>query len=191
MNNRFSSECEPRPFNVIGLLGFMSGVFAYVLLFVTPILTVFFWMIGHIFSFIGLFRPRRVWAVFGYILSMIPLLVIPFILMNVLQMNRLSSQDGFMNDSELVVDASDVYVEEESSENKEFIEIRSPRGGYANVYIGMPKEEVKSVLGRPKKVKAHNGYGNVLYETWEYDLPNYSWMTIEIKDGKLTSFNQY
>ena len=76
------------------------------------------------------------------------------------------------------------------SESKDMIEIKSPRGGYVNVYIGMPKDEVKAVLGRPDKVDVNTFLGAVS-ETWQYDMPNYSRMTIEFRDGKLEIINQY
>ena len=72
---------------------------------------------------------------------------------------------------------------------KHWIEIKSPRGGYVEVYIGMPSEEVKKLLGRPKSVTV-NTYGDEVHEDWRYDLSGYSWITNDFRDGKLRSVHQ-
>lgn len=63
----------------------------------------------------------------------------------------------------------------------DYIEIKGPKG-YVNVYIGMPKDEVKALLGRADGVSVMT-IGNETHETWTYRDSNY--LRIEFVNGKL------
>lgn len=187
MSTQIYNERQSQPFNVVGLFGFLSGIVAYIFIFIIPMFAMLFWLGGHILSLIGLFRPKRACAVLGYILSMIPLVMISFFGMVNMSLSSLHNDSVFDQEPSFEALEPDSTVE---SESKDMIEIKSPRGGYVNVYIGMPKDEVKAVLGRPDKVDVNTFLGAVS-ETWQYDMPNYSRMTIEFRDGKLEIINQY
>lgn len=74
----------------------------------------------------------------------------------------------------------------------EWVEIRG-RKGYASVHIGMPKDSVKMLVGRPNKVDLRQYGGSVAVETWKYRINSkYTEdLVIEIRDGKLERVTQY
>lgn len=65
----------------------------------------------------------------------------------------------------------------------DYIEIKGPKG-YVNVYIGMPKDEVKALLGRADDVSVMT-IGNEPHETWTYRGSSY--LMIKFVNGKLDS----
>lgn len=54
------------------------------------------------------------------------------------------------------------------------------------LYVGMPKEEVRSVLGKPKSTDMMT-IGGCVHETWRY---SYKYTSVNFKDGKLDGVNQ-
>lgn len=54
------------------------------------------------------------------------------------------------------------------------------------LYVGMPKEEVRRVLGKPKSTDMMTIGGRV-HETWRY---SYKYTSVDFKDGKLDGVNQ-
>ena len=67
-----------RATNGLGTAGFILSLLALILSW-APVVGWLIWFLGHIFSFIGLFRSPRGLAIAGYILSIIDLLVLIFL----------------------------------------------------------------------------------------------------------------
>lgn len=176
--------------NFIGVIGLVAVVVAYV-----PQLDFFtsgwLWVIGILAGVIGIFRPRRLWGILAICGGILPMFVVyVWVGYNLEQLKA----DGYFGEvpTKAIVQSEEVDAtySEPVEPAKHWIEIKSPRGGYVEIYIGMPSEEVKNLLGRPKSVDVNTFAGDVR-EEWRYDLPGYSWMTIDFENGKLERINQY
>lgn len=180
---------ERRP-NVIGILGLAAIIAAYVL-HMEPVSCGIMWTMGMIAGFIGLFRPGRLWGALAVFVGLVPMVIV-FVWFGYNYEQLVA--DGYFGEvqTEVVAQGNDTEaaLAEPDEPARQWIEIPSPRGGYVEVYIGMSGDEVKKLIGRPKKVKADT-FGKVLQEEWRYDLPGYSWMTMDFENGVLTSISQY
>ena len=175
--------------NFMGVLGLVAVVVGYAPQF-DLITSVCLWMIGMIAGFISVFQPGRWWGILAVIGGSFPMFVtFAWLVENYDQLVA----DGYFGEVTTEVVAQSESVDDATAEPvepaKHWIEIKSPRGGYVEVYIGMPSEEVKKLLGRPKSVTV-NTYGDEVHEDWRYDLSGYSWITIDFRDGKLRSVHQ-
>ena len=65
------------------------------------------------------------------------------------------------------------------------------KNGVVTLYIGMPKDSVKLLVGKPDEVDLRE-LGRTYYETWRYNIKNnYSPdLRIEFEDGKLEGLRQ-
>lgn len=76
----------------------------------------------------------------------------------------------------------------------ELIEVKG-RNGYVTLSLGMPKDSVKVLLGRPDRTRMSD-LGNIV-EQWEYDFPGQGRygttreLDIHFKNGKLESISEY
>lgn len=79
-----------------------------------------------------------------------------------------------------------------SKENKpvQYIEIKGKKGN-AEVHIGMPKDSVYILAGKPDDVDLHS-IGNTTYEKWGYKIKNgyISDLNFKFEDGELVAVNQ-
>lgn len=197
---------ESRP-NVIGIIG-LAAVVASLVLDVSDVARALLWVLGLVAGIIGLFRAGRIWGVLALFVGLLP--VWASFIWFVANFEQLAA-DGYLQGAPFHIEATAESESESEGEvqeiglaqtapsakpakvvepERQWIEIKSPRGGYVKVYIGMPSEEVKALIGKPKAVRA-DGFAGRLRETWRYDLPGYSSMTMEFSNGELSSFNQY
>lgn len=66
------------------------------------------------------------------------------------------------------------------------------RNGYVTLYIGMPKDEVEQLLGKPDAVSVMP-IGGEVHETWKYDANrqrNIPLSHIQFEDGRLSGVTQ-
>lgn len=76
----------------------------------------------------------------------------------------------------------------------ELIEVKG-RNGYVTLSLGMPKDSVKVLLGRPSKTNMLN-IGDII-EKWTYEFPGQGSygtireLNINFKNGKLESISEY
>ena len=71
------------------------------------------------------------------------------------------------------------------------IEVKG-RKGYVTLYIGMPKDEVEQLLGKPDGVNMLP-IGDEVHETWRYDSDKkrgFPYTSVDFEDGKLSSVMQ-
>ena len=75
--------------------------------------------------------------------------------------------------------------------NARTIEVKG-RKGYVTLYIGMPKDDVEQLLGKPDAVSV-TPIGDEVYETWRYesdrkrDIP---YSSVQFEDGRLSGVTQ-
>lgn len=69
---------EPRQTNGIGTAGFVLALLA-IFLFWVPVLDFILWILGLIFSFVGVFRQPKGLAIAGLVLSFIVIILILFV----------------------------------------------------------------------------------------------------------------
>lgn len=74
--------------------------------------------------------------------------------------------------------------------NVQYVEIRGKKG-IVTIHTGMPKDSVKSIVGKPDEVDLRNIAG-VPYEDWGYKITNEysSDLDLEFEDGKLKNVRQ-
>ena len=74
--------------------------------------------------------------------------------------------------------------------NVQYVEIRGKKG-IVTLHTGMPKDSVKSMVGKPDQVDLRNIAG-VPYEEWGYKITNEyaSDLDLEFEDGKLKNVRQ-
>lgn len=84
-----------------------------------------------------------------------------------------------------------LYLSNQSQANTvQYVEIRGKKG-IVTVHTGMPKDSVKSMVGKPDQVDLRNIAG-VPYEDWGYKITNeyVSDLDLEFEDGKLINVRQ-
>jgi hypothetical protein len=84
-----------------------------------------------------------------------------------------------------------LYLSNQSQVNTvQYVEIRGKKG-IVTVHTGMPKDSVKSMVGKPDQVDLRNIAG-VPYEDWGYKIMNeyVSDLDLEFEDGKLKNVRQ-
>ena len=178
--------------NVIAILGLAAVIAAYVIP-MDPVPRCLLWIVGLVAGFIGLFRPGRVWGILAVAAGFLPMCAL--LLWVGVNYDQLAA-DGYFGEAPAQVESvevADVAAEEVAPAPepvRQWIEIKSPRGGYVKVYIGMSTDEVKALIGRPSKVRATDCIV-YLEESWEYDMGGFHWMTLSFHDGKLSRINQY
>ena len=76
--------------------------------------------------------------------------------------------------------------------NKQYLEVFTEKGELL-MYVGMPKDSVKMLMGAPYSTRAYNSEYFGLQETWEYMGRNkyVSEFTFEFENGRLKSLRQY
>lgn len=214
--------------NIIGILGFVAGILAFVFLD-NIFTTLLFWLLGLVASIIGAFTPRRVWGILGLMLAAIfPFIFLiscfiawfssdeftaeEFIALTQNKTNEVAEPleqqmfnlaflageklEDAMKDSSADMTYSAITDMQQESESEaisstaqsggkqvDYIEIKGPKG-YVNVYIGMPKEEAKTLLGRADNVSVTT-VGDDTHETWRYY--DSSSLMIKFVNGKLKS----
>jgi hypothetical protein len=84
-----------------------------------------------------------------------------------------------------------LYLSNQSQVNTvQYVEIRGKKG-IVTIHTGMPKDSVKSMVGKPDQVDLRNIAG-VPYEDWGYKIMNeyVSDLDLEFEDGKLKNVRQ-
>lgn len=73
----------------------------------------------------------------------------------------------------------------------EYVEIRGKKG-YVNLYIGMPKDSVKMLVGRPASVDLNTRYDGTTVENWGYKINNsyIDDLHISFENGRLKGVDQ-
>ncbi len=86
-----------------------------------------------------------------------------------------------------VTTSAELTTPKQRVKGRQYIEVRGPRGD-VELYNGMPKEEVRQLLGKPDKSDMMEILGDI-HETWKYQSNGMLYIMFE--NGKLTSVNSY
>lgn len=107
-------------------------------------------------------------------------------------------QSGVTYTPSVLVESDNDVLEEDSLasiQNRQYIEVTG-RKGEVSLYINMPKDSVKCLLGKPSRVNM-NSYGPFTTEEWNYDLPgrrtgsSIGHLKISFRNGLLQNVNEY
>lgn len=177
-NERFDRDTNHRLVekkNTIGFVGFILALLGMLFCWV-PGLSFLLWFLGLIFSIIGVRRTSRGFAIVGIVITCV------------------SSVYVFVVTITGLIVGLAIYTED--IENRmvkttiEYVEIRGKKGS-VEVYIGMPKDSVRMLVGKPDGVDMRNTFGTT-YEDWGYKINNRysSDLDIHFEDGRLQSVQQ-
>ncbi len=90
---------------------------------------------------------------------------------------------------EVVVEKSEEVTtpSKQRVKGRQYIEVKGPLGD-VELYNGMPKEEVRELLGKPDNTSMMEIIGDI-HETWRYNKKGL--LLVEFENGKLTSVMSY
>lgn len=172
--------------NRAGLTGFILALLGLLFCWV-PGLNFLFWLMGLIFSIVGICKIPRVFAAVGIGITCISIwLVLLFSAAYIMTWTEYQDSN--------VLNKPDfgIMFGEERQEIKEleYVEIRG-RKGNVSLYIGMPKDSVRMLVGKPGSVDLRT-FIDETHEEWGYKIKNSYIEDLKIKfvDGKLERVEQ-
>lgn len=81
--------------------------------------------------------------------------------------------------------------EEPNQENNHPFEIIT-KHGTVTLHLGMPKDSVIMLVGKPDNIQSHSDYDNDIIEELEYKIKSQDFdLSFTFENGKLRDFNQY
>lgn len=174
------SQKEKKERNKIGLIGFIFALLGFVFCWI-PVLNILLWLLGLIFSIIGICRVPRIFAGIGIGITCISIWLV--------LLSSLSVIAGIVNYMD-PGQTGTILDDECNTKRIEYVEVQG-RNGNVMLYVGMPKDSVRQLVGKPGSVKLDT-YGNTTVERWGYRIKSayIDDLEIEFSNGRLESIDQ-
>lgn len=182
-----NSEPQQRPkktTNRAGVTGFILALLGFLLCWI-PGLNILLWLLGLIFSIVGICKTPRTFAAVGIGITCISIWLILLFSTSYLLARR--NQQA----REALWEYLDCHIENDTKQPIEYVEITGKKGP-VTLYIGIPKDSVRMLVGKPDEVDLRT-VGSEVREDWGYKIKNKyaSDLDIGFIDGRLKSIDQY